>query len=135
MSAIAMSLAGSKDSPSAFDAKWQKLHDIPLDVLKAEYSMSPTSTSFGKSRGSPLRSYAPRSPPKYRMVLSKRLTVHVPALCLKSMVIVALMAWSNSSYRPMIQRVSSESTKVADQLQNCVFEPPERGMRPSAIQA
>lgn len=47
----------------------------PFGVSKAMYSMSPSSLAFFNSASSPLRSYAPRSPPRCLIVVSKRLAL------------------------------------------------------------
>jgi hypothetical protein len=100
------------------------------------YSTSASSTAFSTRILSfpPLRSYAERSPPRCRMVVSKRLTWH-PSVCVKSMFLSSARDRSYSSLRPIINSVSKASTIVAAHPQNGVLKPPAMGLNSSFAHA
>lgn len=112
ISAINAHREASCNSPLAAFVTSQRVIGIRLGVSKATYSMSPTSRALRRSLWSPLRSYADKNPPRYRIVVSKTL-ISSRELVSKLMLVAAATASSNSLRMSIIHKVSRLSTKVA----------------------
>jgi len=106
---------------------------MPVGVLKAGSRRSPSCRAFSRKTASPERSQAASRPPSTRIVTSK--TEMAPCLLKSSFEATHSRASANSSFMPMTQSVSSESTSVMPRPDQLLSPPPLRGLSSSMPQA